>query len=343
MVEPLKPILYDRRLTKDMRSALMPSRPMHELVALTDDPRWNAKAVDLHFRADSKRPGYATATLYVGISKVLDVEGRREGEAFQVKLKRQMGPSFKLGPEPLDPTFGHWQSLADIESDWAAVSTYLHAALTAVPPSATHEGAIQAKLAHGGSKFALVDREVMASFRDEPTAREQLAFAAAPIAKAVAGLHAAGETWVKPPNTSQGKLDALAVDEEGRVLVIEVKPAVASLAGTTPAQVALYLRLLEAWVEQDESHAAAVIEGMLEQRVAVGLLDVAPELRRPVELLPVVALGGEISDRGRKILNQRMKLLADALAGQDVPMSDLIIWWSRNDAQAWRTATVGKL
>lgn len=68
MVEPLKPILYDRRLTKDLRDALMPSRPMHELVALTDDPRWSAKAIDLHFRADSKRPGPATATLYVGTS-----------------------------------------------------------------------------------------------------------------------------------------------------------------------------------------------------------------------------------------------------------------------------------
>lgn len=343
MVEPLKPILYDRRLTKDMRDALMPSRPMHELVALTDDPRWSAKAVDLHFRADAKRPGHATATLYVGTSKILDVDGRGEGEAFQVRLKPQIGRSFQLGPEPLDPTFGHWQSGIDIESDWAAVSTYLHAALDAVPPSATREGAIQAKLAHGGSAFALVDREVMTGFRDEPTAKQQLALAREPIAKAIAGLHAAGETWVKPPNSSRGKLDALALGEEGRLLVIEVKPAEASLAGTTPAQVALYLCLLQAWVEQDERHAAAVIEGMLEQRVAVGLLDAAPELRRPMELLPVVALGGEISDRGRKILNQRMKLLADALASQDPPMSDLVVWWSPTDAQAWRTATVGKL
>ena len=53
------------------------------------------------------------------------------------------------------------------------------------------------------------------------------------------------------------RLTTFAIDDQGRVLAIEVKPG-ASTKGLmwTPVQVAMYVRLLRSWVSPDETAAA---------------------------------------------------------------------------------------
>ena len=63
----------------------------------------------------------------------------------------------------------------------------------------------------------------------------------------------------------------LAVDHDGRVLVVEVKHGGDTAGrGWTPAQVALSLRLCQRWV-QATPWAASILKGMLDQARVIGL------------------------------------------------------------------------
>jgi hypothetical protein len=155
-----------------------------------------------------------------------------------------------------------------------------------------------------------------------------------------------GHAWAKKPNSSTGKLDGLAVDSTGRLLVIEVKSAAADDVGTTPVQVAFYLLLLRAWINQDEAKAHDALSRMIAARHRLGLLEHHYEIRRPMQehLRPVVALGGAMSDDQRRKANDRMgtcvKYMTDA--GLDL-RAELELWWMPKLGGVWTTFPVGEL
>ena len=62
----------------------------------------------------------------------------------------------------------------------------------------------------------------------------------------------------------------LAVDDDGRLLAVEVKPANA-IAGIakSPAQVALYATLWSTWLDETDD-SVQVLQGMLDQRARLG-------------------------------------------------------------------------
>jgi hypothetical protein len=128
--------------------------------------------------------------------------------------------------------------------------------------------------------------------------RPALAAARIPADAAVAGLRAAGVRWAVPPFAD--RIDALAIDADGRVLVLALRDAAdARRTGWAPAQLAMHLALARRWAAQDTVHAADVLEGQRNERVRLGLL--APSARaraitRPLELVPLLVLHGSPSD-----------------------------------------------
>jgi hypothetical protein len=124
--------------------------------------------------------------------------------------------------------------------------------------------------------------------------RPALAAARIPLDAAVAGLRAEGVRWAVPPFTD--RIDALAIDAEGRVLVIAARDgADARRTGWAPAQLAVHFALARRWAGQDTVHAADVLEGQRSERVRLGLLPASAQTRvitRPLEFVPVLVLHG---------------------------------------------------
>ena len=117
----------------------------------------------------------------------------------------------------------------------------------------------------------------------------------------------------------------LLVERDGGVLVVEVKHGGDTTGvGWTPAQVALYLRLVRQWVDGTPS-AASILNGMLRQSAQVGLVtDRGFTVREPVELVPVIALGEPIGNP--RVARERMRQVVAALAAQDVELDGLVVW-----------------
>ena len=139
-----------------------------------------------------------------------------------------------------------------------------------------------------------------------------LAAARIPLDAAVAGLRAEGVRWAVPPFSD--RIDALAIDTEGRVLVIAARTGTdARRTGWAPAQLAMHFTLARRWAEQDTVHAADVLEG---QRRRAPAARAAPArarrcvISRPLELVPALVLKGAVSDATAR----RMARVADAVS-----------------------------
>jgi hypothetical protein len=148
--------------------------------------------------------------------------------------------------------------------------------------------------------------------------RPALAAARIPLDAAVTGLRAEGVRWAVPPFSD--RIDALAIDAEGRVLVIAARHAAdARRTGWAPAQLAMHFALARRWAEQDTVHAADVLEGQRGERVRLGLLPASARARvitRPLELVPALVLHGAPSAATAR----RMARVAEAVvqAGGDL-------------------------
>jgi hypothetical protein len=104
------------------------------------------------------------------------------------------------------------------------------------------------------------------------------------------------------PKSFGGKCDLLALDSDGRLLAVEVKPKGVSTIVWAPAQAIVYARLHHLWTRNDPQ-AAEIISGMISQRQELHLL--ASRTPRPVpmqEVLPVVAVQRGMSQKHRERL-----------------------------------------
>jgi len=232
-----------------------------------------------------------------------------------------------------------WQAAGDLARDRKAITTYLRAVIQAAPASHLREGRLQARLSSGTRGITILDRELMLSGAELKSR--------APIQAAIERVRAQSEAaderpWVGNVNERQAKLDALAVDANGRVLLIEVKRITETTeASRTPAQVALYLSIFQEWAE--EHPAEAVLREMLKRRVELGLIEDPPAELDTSKLVPVIAFGGECkAAKSKDTINKRMKQLADEIQGPHVDLSQLEIWWNRDDGREL-TVPVGQL
>jgi hypothetical protein len=128
----------------------------------------------------------------------------------------------------------------------------------------------------------------------------------------------------------------LAVDGNGRVLVVEVKHGGDTAGvGWTPAQVARYLRLCQLRVDATP-WAASILNGMLVQARRIGLIRQAADVvvAEPVMLVPVIAVGQPL--KNLKVANERMRLVHDALAEHGVSLPELEVWSVDRDGKPAR-------
>ncbi len=117
----------------------------------------------------------------------------------------------------------------------------------------------------------------------------------------------------KPPSSFGGECDLLALDAQGRLLAVEVKPRNVGSLVWSAAQATVYARLLQRWVQappQGTDPPVHVLEGMVEQRSRLGLAPASrPNLPTTPVVVPVVAV-----QRGAKdVYLERLKAVQQAL------------------------------
>jgi len=208
-----------------------------------------------------------------------------------------------------------------------------------VRQSFTSEVAVQAMLCTRASDlFSVVDRETVIGF---PSTADRIATyerLQAPLRDAFPTR--ASAPWLVPKKFG-GELDLLAVDPDGRLLAIEVKPGSAT-AGITwaPLQATFYARLLQSWAEEAGPESATIIERMLGQRVAVNLTpDPIRPVRVPLEVVPVVAISRGASKAAIERLHVVQETLLDAAAGFST-LEDWKVWDTvgRTRSTPWTSA-----
>jgi hypothetical protein len=233
---------------------------------------------------------------------------------------------FKDVAVPFDESWREWQPLARLTESMPRIRAHLEAAMAVAPADRQVEGLYQAALAKPtDAEFTLVDREVMLAFGSRTEKLEWKDELRRPLVQAQLRL-AAIHPWAGQTSPPGDKLDALAIDGDGRLLAIEVKPGAETKGLTwTPIQVAMYVRLLRAWIEADEDSARKVLEGMVRQRAALALGSTeAPELCEPIEIVPVIAVGKPMTRRRETL--ERLAIVRAALREAGEPLTGLRFW-----------------
>ena len=254
------------------------------------------------------------ARLYYAGYLALEISGGKHGLCLKVGDPRRPGSGFN--PEWCDRL-----EAAKWVGEVPAVIAYLEkipAFVEAEVKRPMREGAVQGRLcAARHDSMTIVDRESQFSFEGEAggSSKRVIAEVAMPIAEALdAELEPASWTHTRKLEPG-GELDCLAVDEVGRLLTIEVKPATEMGTGAWAApQALIYAQLFDLWIRKDPVAARETLEGMIEQRVALGLS--APVSLDPeIPVVPVVAFGcpqtGETREHAMAV--ERAKTVAAAI------------------------------
>jgi hypothetical protein len=287
------PLSYDRRAPDQMMDALLPGGFAHSLVEYGRAGRF---ALDLQLRGYANKPGH-WATLYVGLTKVLDLHFRpRAG------FKLAAHPAYTGHPDyGWNPGWNNSQSAANLAAEWPEVDEYIERAVTAVAKVARFhvEGSVQSAISGFNSRdIVVIDREAVISFggtpgRNNDAEKKRVTGALQrPLLEAVRESN--GAKWWKPDDHLGDECDAVGLTTGGQLAVIEVKPSKETgKIRWAPLQVRQYAKLFDQWASQDPNQAAEILLGMLEQRRRLGLApaNFAPEIKTPIEVVPIVAIG----------------------------------------------------
>ncbi len=264
--------------------------------------------LDLQLRRAGRR---SWVSLYAGLSSVVDID--EVDDMFRVRSH----PTYRrIGN--FDPVWSKYRSAEAVAADWAAVDSYLEAVLndeSVLPRFTRREGRVHAAMSSGiASAYRLVQREAVIAHRSASVRSELLDGLQTQIHDAMRSGGRVDAWW--PGVRDRGvmprlgnEVDVLAIDHDGRLLVVEVKPydEIKGIAWS-PAQVLVYAELFGYLVEDDA--AIDALDGMLTQRVAIGLDAPGPLFARPLRVTPVVAIGAEPSSP-RAL--ERLQLVAQAL------------------------------
>jgi hypothetical protein len=319
---------FDRRAPEELLAALAPAGPFHELVELVSALELRGKALDVQLRANPRQPAEGHATLYIGLTKAIDLRGR--GEFFRFDPQRRFGPAAAWQSPP---AWTNWLAASELEAVWPEVLAFVRSTIEAAPDRYVRsEGAMQALLSSAAAdRFVVVDRESVIGFDHARAKQAFLAPLNELLSVAVGDLESRGHRWAKAGKRFGDELDALVVDADGRVLVMEVKPGIQTAAlGWTPAQVALYHSLFSSWARQDPGLAHEVLTGMLAQRVRIGLAPdghVPPSA--PLQFVPVIAVCGRVLNPN--VANERMLAVQAALGRAGSELEELEVWQVGDD------------
>ena len=316
---------FDRAVSDDLLNALRPGGPLHGAVAwCAQDPDLR----DLQLRREPKGPA-SWASLYVGLTSILDIY--------------EQGGRFRLTAHPthrqaggFDGKWSTWQALEELASGWPAIKLYLDKAVGNVHGRWTDsEGRVHALISaspHTG--LTVLNREASISFCDQKIKDEFREGWADVLVSALKAQNRTEPWWTMQMTNRLGTSpDFLAVDDAGRLLVIEAKPFNAS-AGITwgPTQVTLYATMYATWLASSGESARANLEALLEQRRALGLVpgEAVRTLARPLTVVPLLVLGpGMVSPEVWSRLDAVVKALS-LVPGSTAPLE---IWRLTSDGE----------
>lgn len=234
-------LTYDRRVPDELLEALRPGGWAHSLV---EYGRSGQYALDLQLRGYANKPGGHWATLYCGLTKVLD-------------LHYLASRGFRLNVHPAwqkhgwDPAWSSYRRAGFDPNTWREVERYLERVVPFVGPSFLKEGAVQSAVSAFRSRnLMVIDREAAVAFSSQSEKTKITKDLARPLLDAL--VPEARRWWSSRPRTLGGECDALALDaSDGALMAIEIKPAKASTIPWAPVQVRHYAGLLNAWASQD--------------------------------------------------------------------------------------------
>lgn len=274
---------YDRRVSDGFLDHFLNGGVAHSLVEYA---RFAPYPLDLQMRHDPKT-GAEHATLYVGLTSVLGVKRKKD----LLQLEGHKSPAAAECGFQAD--WAKPMTAEELRTVWRAVEDYLEAIIPiAAAKHASKEGAVQAAASvFSSNKRIMVDREVALHFKDVATKKRIFAEITAPLVTAIKGIPGVPG---KPPPSFGGECDLLALDRDGRLLAVEVKPRATGTLVWSGVQATVYARLFERWIQappRGTDAAATILRGMLEQRARLGL---APTSRpgiaeRPI-VVPIVAI-----------------------------------------------------
>ena len=297
---------YDRTASAALIEALKPSGPLAVLTSFAK----RQHLADLQLRSYPSKSG-CWATMYFGLTKLIDVH-ERNGLFWAKRGKHG------------DGWIDLWNSKRPAEqwaNDGQVLDHFLRHAAAEVGARFTNEGAVQSMLCtRAAHLFSVVDREAVIGFESTKHREQAYAEVRAPLEAALPANPSL--PWLKPKRFG-GELDLLAIDERGRLLAIEVKPG-SSTSGVTwaPLQAAFYAGLFRKWSETVADPASS-LHSMLKQRMDLGLtVDPVRALKTPIEVVPIVAIGGDPSAAAV----QRMFHVREALVDQGLLDEAFEIW-----------------
>lgn len=305
-------IYYDRTVSSEFLDLFVPGGSLSGLVEIAR----SGHVADLELRS-YPHSSLNRATLYAGTTKFLDIDNR--------------GDQYKLSAHPTHMAKGpliRWKqrlTLAEVNEQWDALSRYVAEQIRQISDRFTLEGAIQAMLCvHAGTLFSAVDREAVIGFRDTAlrttcysTVRDEIQDG---LPEALSG-----NEWARSIPQFGGELDLLAVGHDGSLLVIEIKPGSARKGiSWAPVQATFYAGLFRSWIaEVGDVAAKEVVDSMLRQRIKIGLsYEPRRALSLPIEIQPIVAIGGEVDQIGL----ERLRTVQEALVSAGGGYENLEVW-----------------
>ncbi len=271
---------YDRRAPEPLMGALRSGGWAESLV---DYGRSGQYSMDLQLHGYPKREHWAS--LYVGLTKVLDL-CYVESKGFRLKGH----PTYKKAGS-WNPRWDNYVRWGLDRSDWREVEHYLDRVVPAVGNRFLNEGAVQSALsAFQLRRLTVIDREAAVTFATESEKRRVTKELVQPILDAVEPTAGDPDWWNGRPKSLGTECGALAVDADGRLLVIELKPSNAATIPWAPVHVRHYADLFERWASTT-TRASEIINGMLYQRAELGLTPHGnPVCANPVDVRPVLAV-----------------------------------------------------
>lgn len=268
---------YDRRVPPELINLLLPAGPLGWLLPWLSTPAASVAGAHVQTRRNERGRSGGAIQLYLGRTSPLEVLARSKGR-FQLHAD--------LRYRALTPAmFGIDWDLTTLGQAAAALRDHCErATVEAAPSFVGGEGTVHAGLMRHYGHFADADVPFIAL-----DSEAQLGFSRTPHREA---FDATLPSLVGLPTTEKvpKKLDLVAVDVTGRVLLVEVK---ADASGLIRAawQVAVHVARFRALLAENPAWISEVLRDVAAEKVRIGLLGRArlPTFTASAGVTPVIA------------------------------------------------------
>jgi hypothetical protein len=323
-------ISYYRVADEELLQALEPGGWAHSLVEFR---KASGYSLDLQLRGYATRSRETSASLYVGLTKVLDLR-HLPGKGFRLRVHPTLGTSKNGWRSTWDR---EWHAKGWFAEEWPVVEMYLEQVIPTIQKRFLVEGAVQSSVCgFPNDDMIVIDREAAVTYTNNAEKSRIKSKLERPLLAATRLLVQKG--WrTSGPSGLGGECDALALARDGTLLAIEIKPrAATSTIRWSPLQARHYANLFSEWVrEVGDDKAKDVIEQMVQQRVRIGLLPGRKySVKIPIRVQPVIVIGRGYSDVALDGLKEVQGCLVEAEINDPPMVVESATLWGRLDTLA---------